>query len=1783
MNETNHSDQSQQSLSQLAALLEGNQLPSAAAETIARVHASLTHALEHAHGRIATLEQQLHTKQTSQSQQTAILAALNETALGLIRQLDLAEVLQTILTRAGQLLNTPNGVLFLREPQAEFMESKLASGIAANWVGYRIQQESAGFISKVWKHGQAMAVDDYAAFPDRSPGIDPPRRMSLLGVPLWSNGEVAGVLSMQREDGQPFSEADLDLITRFGHLASLALHNAQLYTAAQQELAERRHMEEALRQSEQRLRRMVEQLPAGAVYVDDGKLTLNRQAEQITGYRRAELPTLDAWFTALYPGRSQAMYAQYQEYRQKKGSRTVTATIIRKDGSARMIEFTTYDEAATAVWLLRDVTESERLSRLMAQTEQAARVGGWELIYNPRQLYWTEEMYRILEVPADFAPTPESVWAFQPQQTVECADRAIRQCIETGNPIDVQLEQRTYTGRTIWTRMTASVEYHHDGSALRIFGSLEDISNDKQVEQALRKSEEKYRALIETTDTGYSITDEDGHILEANQQYLRLTGRQTLDQILGHLPFEWTAPYDLERNLAAFVEARKAGALRHFELDYVGANGVITPVEINATVMHTEEGIRILTLCRDISARKATALALKESERRFRQLTEHVDGVFWLTEANPDRLLYVSPSYEHFWGRPAASLYEDPWDWLASVHPEDRARVRRQIIQNQTQGDYDEEYRLVLPDGSLRWVRDRSFPITDDTGAIYRIAGLTEDITVRKQATEALRESEERFRQLAENINEAFWLVDMTGVLYVSPAYERIWGRSSVDFYHAPWQWIDSVHPEDRAQVRQAAEEKQPRGDYDEVYRIVRPDGSIRWIRDRAFPIRNHAGEVVRIAGLAADVTAQKQQEAAMQQLIECSRITGDAFFATLVETLARAFDVRHVLLGALEDGEPERVRTIAAWSNGAQVESFIYRLEGSPCQQVASGGTCFHRSGVAQRFPQDALLEELDAESYLGTPLFSASGAAMGVLVMIHDQPIDESRSPVAILEIFAGRAAAELERAQAEQEIQRQRNEFQQMLDAVNALVWRLDEHGRIVHANRMARRLSQLGDEHIIGKSFVELFPDDPDAMQLHDACLRALARGESQLGDVVEWQVYETMRWSSVDKIPLHDDSGRVQGLLVFVYGITELKEAEEEIKTLNAVLEARVQERTAELARAEARQRALLEAIPDMVFRLDRDGNFLDFSTPADQPTLISRTEIIGANMRSLPLPPAVIEAALDAYERAITTGAMQTLEYSVPTPTDLEYFESRIVRSGPDEVVSIVRDITNRKRSEEALRLSEQRLRQIIDLVPHLIFAKDIDGRFVLANQAMATLIGATPDEILERPDGAFTATQEEIEYFRAVDREVIATGSIKVIPEETITDANGRLRLLRTIKIPFTFSGTTTPAVLGVSTDITDLKAAELALRDSEARFRQFAEHMPFVVWMLSPDLRQLIYVNSAFEQIFQRPVSAVLQDSSVWFGMVHPNDRDRVRAALRNFGSQPASQVEFRIVRGQGDIRWLSARYIPVLNENGELSLHTGIAEDVTERKATETENRRLNDELEERVHRRTRELEVANHELESFSYSVSHDLRAPLRAINGFSQALLEDYGHLLDADGLNYLERVRAASQRMAMLIDDLLTLSRVTRQEMRRAPVDLSALAQSIVDELCATAPTRQVEFVITPEMVVEADRSLMQIVLNNLLHNAWKYSAKQPRARIEVGVLRQTDEPVYYVKDDGAGFDMAYADKLFGAFQRLHRDTEFEGTGVGLATVQRIIHRHGGLTWAEGAVGAGATFYFTLS
>lgn len=377
---------------------------------------------------------------------------------------------------------------------------------------------------------------------------------------------------------------------------------------------------------------------------------------------------------------------------------------------------------------------------------------------------------------------------------------------------------------------------------------------------------------------------------------------------------------------------------------------------------------------------------------------------------------------------------------------------------------------------------------------------------------------------------------------------------------------------------------------------------------------------------------------------------------------------------------------------------------------------------------------------------------------------------------------------------------------------------------------------------------------------------------------------------------------------------------------------------------------------------------------------------------------------------------------------------------------------------------------------------------------------------------------------------------------------------------------------------DVSERRRAEEVVRNSEERFRQLVESTQDWVWEVDRQGRYT-YCSPQCERLLGYSPAELLGHTP--FERMPVREARRVGVLFGRLASEckPVVAVPNVNVRRDGRVVVLETSGVPFFGADGELMGYRGMDRDVTERHWAQESIRRLNAGLEERVRTRTAQIQRACEDLESFNYSVSHDLRAPLRAIDGFSRAVLEDSGERLDDAARSYLERVRVATQRMGVLIDDLLTLSRMTRQEMRLESVDLSAMAREIGVELGRNGGGAQVDLRVQPGLVSRADPRLVRLALTNLLGNAWKFTARCAEPRVEFS--RRADG-AYLIRDNGAGFDMGYAHRLFAPFQRLHSTEEFPGTGIGLAIVQRAVHRHGGRIWAQASPGEGATFFFTL-
>lgn len=500
-----------------------------------------------------------------------------------------------------------------------------------------------------------------------------------------------------------------------------------------------------------------------------------------------------------------------------------------------------------------------------------------------------------------------------------------------------------------------------------------------------------------------------------------------------------------------------------------------------------------------------------------------------------------------------------------------------------------------------------------------------------------------------------------------------------------------------------------------------------------------------------------------------------------------------------------------------------------------------------------------------------------------------------------------------------------------------------------------------------------------------------------------------------------------------------------------------------------------------------------------------------------------------------------------------------------------------RRQAEADARASEARFRGLFNFAPDAIVIVDRNGCITLVNAQAEKWFGYARDELLGQ-----SVEQLVPERFREQhpnNRQHYLANPI-ARPMGAELELYGRRNDGSEFPVEISLSPLETDQgllVISIIRDISVRKQAEEAQQQIRSRYQKLVNNLPVGVYRNTPDEKgRFLEVNPAMVDIFE--AESIEQLLAYPFSELYcdPIERKIFIDKVKSQGHVNGGEVRLKTLRG----REFDAALTAVMKKDttGEIYFD-GIVENISVRKEGERKIQQLNDSL--RI--RTQELEVINQELEAFSYSVSHDLRAPLRAIDGFSRTLLNEYNDRLDDKGRDRLHRVRAAAQRMADLIDDLLKLSRVTRTEVKWEPVDLTQLANGIIEVLHQDGPERVVQFSVQPGMTAHGDARLLRVVMDNLLNNSWKFTNQRSEALIEVGCNLNEKVLTYFVRDNGAGFDMVYADKLFGAFQRLHDAGEFPGTGIGLATVQRVIHKHGGHIWATSAVDQGATFYFTLN
>ncbi len=752
--------------------------------------------------------------------------------------------------------------------------------------------------------------------------------------------------------------------------------------------------------------------------------------------------------------------------------------------------------------------------------------------------------------------------------------------------------------------------------------------------------------------------------------------------------------------------------------------------------------------------------------------------------------------------------------------------------------------------------------------------------------------------------------------------------------------------------------------------------------------------------------------------------------------------------------------------------------------------------------------------------------------------------------------------DRKEAEQELRQSEERFRAIADNIPQLAWLANAERRVVWFNQAWLDFTGTTLEDNVGEGWKAVH---------HPDYIEAVAeKFERHLLEGKDWEDTFPLRgkdgeyrWFLSRMKVIRDEAGSVVRFFGTNTDITERKRVEEAI----------------------ARLAALVESSDDGLFGQDVNGIITSWNRGAEQIFGYRADEIVGTPI--MRLIPAESQAEERELQRKMAAGERVGNFETIRQAKDGRQFPVSItvspLKDGDGKVIGaskVVRDISERVQAEAALRAGEQRMRLATEATQVGIWEWNVLTNTIRWDALMFRIYGIppTPDGFVQYHDWSGAVLPGELAENEAILQDTVRRAGQSTREFRIRRRSDGECRDIRTVETVRKNAAGQTEWVVGTNLDITEKKLAD----DAAARLAAIVKYSDDAI--LGLDLSGIVTTWNAgaekmygyrAEEMLGQPVLRVIPPSH------HDEETFILGRILRGESVEPFDTV--RVRKDGGDID-VSVTVSPIKDGAGKVIGASKVARDITERKRAAQALRDLNATLEERVRQRTLELVAANKELEAFSYSVAHDLRAPLRGIDGFSKAVLQDYGPKLDAEGQDYLRFVREGCQRMGLLIDDLLKLSRMTRAPLRRETVDLTEVARRIAGDLRRLAPERAVDFRIAEDLTTVGDPTLLEAALRNLLENAWKFTGLRAEALIEFGALAQPGGmPAFFVRDKGAGFDMRYADKLFGVFQRLHRAEEFAGTGVGLATVQRIFQRHGGRIWAEAEVDKGATFYFTLN
>jgi PAS domain S-box-containing protein len=1280
------------------------------------------------------------------------------------------------------------------------------------------------------------------------------------------------------------------------------------------------------------------------------------------------------------------------------------------------------------------------------------------------------------------------------------------------------------------------IEWGADGKPIRMIGTRSDIDERKQNEKIIRERDKQLQAIADNITGPAARVDRDLRYTFVSRWYERTYDMSTA-QIIGRTMTDVISKENFSR-IHPYIEQALNGNAVTVEIEFTMPAGVKIYEMSYIPDFDVENDIAgLFIIGNDITERKKAEKALSESELRYRNIFQSNHAVMLLIDMATDRIVDANPSAERFYGWTNEQLRQMKISDINMLSDEE-VITETEKARNFQKNYFEFQHRLAS--GEVKDVEVYSGVVQID-GNDY-LYSIVHDVTDRKKAEQEINASRYLMQYIIQHNPNAIAVFDNAmNYVYVSKRFlddYQITERDIIGKNH--YDVVPDIPPKWREVHRRAlqGEVLHMEDDY-----FKRADGSVMFTQWECRPWHNGDGSIGGIVLYTEVITERKKMEFSIRESEERYRIVADF-----------TFNWEH-WVGP--DGQYRYISPSVERITGYRPEEFIKKpdlfLE------------CIHPDD--RKLMVDHLRNDLHKDMHDASDIEFRVRTKDGKIKWVN-----HICRPVKLTDgSYAGRRASHIDitkRKMAEIALRESERQLATLIGNLPGMVYRCKNN------SDWAMEFVSDGCHLVTGYIPSDLLESKlisyadvihpADRQRVWDEVQKALA-------DNVHFQVMYRIhnadgeeRWVWEQGSGVYSEDGDVVAVEGVITDVTEKRRAEERV------------------IESEALNAAIISCSPVALYSIDTNGHVMTWNSSAERIFGWSADELIG---KPLPIIPDDKQEEYASFRKRSMEGNGITGIHIVRKKKDGSLFDASLstaplynARGKMIGILGALEDITHRQKNEIALKESEERYRLLFENTNDAIFLTKPDGTIISANPEACRMFGHTEEEfreihragVVDRTDPRLVPALEERKKtgkYKGELKFVKKDGTIfnGEIYSSLYTDAAGVERSTMIIR------------------DVTERNRDRLALENRNRYIQSILDNLPIGVAVNAIHDGAVEYINDKFSEIYGWPKED-LTEVSRFFELVYPDPdyrHDIQMRIMQDIESGDPSRMSWdniEITTKKREKRVISAVNIPILDQNVMVST----VQDITARVHAEREIQKLNSELEQRVVERTAQLEAANKELEAFAYSVSHDLRAPLRSIDGFSRFLIEDYADKLDSEGHRLLTVIRSNTQRMDQLITHLLSLSRVTRIVMNQVLIDMSKLAYSIYHEITDDRIREKFTLSVGSLPDTRGDATLISQVWHNLISNAIKYSMKSDTKKIEIGGTNERNKNVYFIRDHGAGFNSRYSHKLFKVFQRLHTANEFEGTGIGLAVVQRIIHRHGGEVWADGEVGRGAIFYFSL-